>query len=81
MDFQLLRLIDEVNAQASLPNEPRNEQCATCHLPGLLEPATAQWKPKFLNLRIFGLSDLRGHFEITPKYESSVKMAKNRTAG
>ena len=80
MDFQLFGLFDQLNALAGLPNEPRNVPCATGHLPGPLGPATAQRRPKFLNRRIFGLSELRGHFEITQKSESPMKMAKNRTA-
>ena len=70
MDFQHFGLFDELNALTGLPNEPRNVPCATGHLPGPLRPATAQQRPKFLNRRIFGLSDLREHFEITPKSES-----------
>ncbi len=80
MDFQLFGRFDQLNALAGLPNEPRNVPCATGHLPGPLGPATAQQRPKFINRRIFGLSDLRGHFKITPKSESSMKMAKNKTA-
>ena len=80
MDFQLFGRFDQLNALAGLPNEPRNVPCATGHLPGPLGPATAQQRPKFLNRRIFGLSDLRGHFKITPKSESPMKMAKNKTA-
>ena len=74
MDFQLFGRFDQLNALAGLPNEPRNVPCATGHLPGPLGPATAKQRPKFLNRRIFGLSDLRGHFEITPKSESPLKI-------
>ena len=80
MDFQLFGRFDQLNALAGFPNEPRNVPCATGHLPGPLGPATAQQRPKFLNRRIFGLSELRGHFEIMPKSESPMKMAKNKTA-
>ncbi len=80
MDFRLFGHFDQLNALAGLPNEPRNVPCATGHLPGPLGPATAQRKPKFLHGRIFGLSDLRGHFKMTPKSESPMKMATNRTA-
>ena len=80
MDFELFGRFDQLNALAGLPNELRNVPCATGHLPGPLGPATAQQRPNFLNRRIFGLSDLRGHFEITPKSESLIKIAKNRTA-
>ena len=79
MDFQLFGRCDQLNALAGLPNEPRNVPCATGHLPGPLGPATAQ-QTKFLNRRIFGLSDLRGHFEITLKSESPMKMTKIKTA-
>ncbi len=80
MDFQLFGRFDQLNELAGLTNEPRNVPCATGHLPGSLGPATAQQRPKFLNQRISGLSDLQGHFEITPKSESFMKTAKNRTA-
>ena len=65
MDFQLFGLLYELNAQAGIPNETMNVPCATGHLPGPLGPATAQRRQKFLQRRIFGLSELRGRFEIT----------------
>ncbi len=74
MVFQLFGLCDQLNTLAGLPNEPRNVPCATGHLPGPLGPATAQRRPKFLTRRIFGLSDLRGRFEITQKSESPMKI-------
>ncbi len=80
MDFQLVGLFDQLNAQAGLPNDPKNMPCATGHLPGPLGPAFAQRRSKFLNRRIFGLSELRGHFRIIPKSESKMKMANNRAA-
>ncbi len=70
MEFQLFGRFDQLNALAGLPHEPRNVPCAPGHLPGPLGPATAKQRPKFLNRRIFGLSDLRGHFTITQKSES-----------
>ena len=70
MNFQFCGLVDELNALAGLPNEPRNVPCATGHLPGPLGPATAQRRPTFLHRRIFALLGLRGRFEITPKSES-----------
>ena len=70
MDFQLFGLFDQLNALPGLPNEPTNVPCATWHLPGPLEPATAQRRPRFLHRRIFALLGLRGRFEITPKSES-----------
>ena len=76
MDFQLFGLFDELNAQAGLPNEPRNILCAAGHLPGPMEPSTAQRRPTFLHGRIFGLSELRGYFEITLKSESPMQIDK-----
>ena len=76
MDFQLFGRFDQLNALAGLTNEPRNVPCAPGHLPGPLGPAIAQQRLKFLNRRIFGLSDLRGHFKITPKSESPINGQK-----
>ena len=70
--FELFGRFGQLNALAGLPNEPRNVPCATGHLTGPLGSATAQQRPKFLNRRIFGLSDLRGHFEITAKAKISI---------
>ena len=74
MDFQLCGLFNELNALASLPNEPRNVPWATGHLLGLLG-ATAQRRPTFLHRRMFALLGLRGHLEITPKSESPMQTA------
>ncbi len=80
VNLQLFGLFDQLNAQAGLSNEPRNIPCATGQLPGPLGPNTAQRRPRFLHRRSFGLSDLRGHLEITSKSESPMKMDTNRTA-
>ena len=80
MDFQLFGRFDQLNALAGLPNEPRNVPCATGHLPGPLGPATDQQRPKCLNQRIFGLSELRGHFNSTPKSKRPLYMDQNKPA-
>ena len=78
MDFQFFGLFEEVYAQAGIPNEPRNVPCATWHLPDRLGPATAQRRLTFLHRSIFALLGLRGHFEITPKSESSMQTAQKK---
>ena len=80
MDFQLFGLCDDLNSLPGLSSEPRNVPYGTGHLPGPLGPATAQRRPTVLHRRIFGLSELRGHFEITTKSESLMQMAENTTA-
>ena len=80
MDFQLSGRFDQLNAQAGLPNEPRNVPCVTRHLPGPLGHTTAQRRPTFLHGRIFALLGLRGQIEITHEFESPMQTAKNRTA-
>jgi hypothetical protein len=80
MDCQIFGLFDELNAQTGFSNELRNVPCATRHLPGPLEPATAQRRPTFFHRHIFGLSDPRGHFKISAKSEVPMKMASIKTA-
>ena len=70
MDFQLVGLFDELNAQAGLPNAPRNVPCATGHLPGPMARATGQQKPTF---SIGAFSDFRT-YEDTFKSRLSPKV-------
>ncbi len=77
MNFQVFELFGKLNTLAGLPNEPRNVPCATGHLQGPLGPTSAQRRPIFLYRRIFGLSELRRHVGITPKFESPMQMADN----
>ncbi len=78
MDVQLFARFDQLNALAG----KRTQECTLCHGASAGSVGT-RYRPAETEMSQsvhFGLSDLGGHFEITQKSGSPLKMAKNRTA-
>ena len=71
MEFQLFGIFDELNALASLPNEPRNVPCATGHLPGPLGPAGPVPPSRDRHFSIGAFSDFRIYGDTLKSLQSS----------